>query len=74
MKLSITVKPNSRKGPAVIQTGPTTYTVYLRAKPKDGEANATLIATLADYFQVPKTTIAITRGHTSRHKIISLPD
>lgn len=36
----------------------------------DGQANQAVIKFLADYFQVPKTCVSITRGHSSRRKTI----
>lgn len=45
-------------------------TVFLRAKPHDGEANTALIRLLAKHFDVPKTTIKVVRGQKSRTKII----
>lgn len=49
---------------------PGNLTVYLRAKPHDGEANAALVKLLAKHFKVPKTTIKILRGAKSRTKLI----
>ncbi len=40
--------------------------------PEDGKANAALIALLAKTLAVPKTTIAIVAGETSRIKTIHL--
>lgn len=73
MQYSVTVKPNSKKGPLVIADG-TKLTIYLREKPVDGEANSALIKILAKYFRVPKTSIIIRHGAKSRQKIIEIPD
>ena len=72
MTITVTVKPNSRQTPRVVQTAPDTYEVYLREKAHGGEANAALIKHLAQHFGVPKTTITILRGATSRRKLIEL--
>ena len=69
MKYTITVKPGSSQE-KIVQAGAGELTVYLRAKPHDGEANDTLIKLLAKHFKVAKTTIQITRGAHSRVKII----
>ena len=69
MKYIVTVKPGSSQE-KIIETTPGEITVYLRAKPHDGEANAALIKLLSKYFNVPKTTIAVTRGQKSRTKTI----
>ena len=58
---SITVKPGSSQE-KIIETAPGELTVYLRAKPHDGEANAALMKLLAKHLNVAKTTIKITRG------------
>lgn len=48
--------------------------VNLRATPKENEANIALLRFLADFFDIPKTSLALVRGHGSRHKTVSLPD
>ncbi len=65
----IIVKPGSSQE-KIIETAPNEFTVYLRAKPHDGEANDALIKNLSKYFKTPKTTIKIVRGAHSRVKYI----
>jgi len=48
--------------------------IQLKAKAIDGEANAALIAFLADFCNIPKGSIQITAGQKSRVKRISIPD
>ena len=69
MKYQITVKPGSSQE-KIVETAPGELTVYLRAKPHDGEANAALTKLLSKHFNVPKTTIKITRGAKSRTKTV----
>ena len=69
MKYAITVKPGSSQE-KIIETAPGELTVYLRAKPHDGEANDALIKLLAKHFKVAKTSIKITYGQKSRTKTI----
>ncbi|MCR5700241.1 MAG: DUF167 domain-containing protein [Candidatus Saccharibacteria bacterium] len=69
MKYQVIVKPGSSQE-KIIETATGELTVYLRAKPHDGEANTVLIKLLAKHFKVPKTSITITRGAKSRVKII----
>lgn len=69
MKYQVTVKPGSSQE-KVIQTDKNELTVYLRAKPHDGEANIALIKILSKHFEIPKTSIIITRGQKSRIKTI----
>ena len=69
MKYVVTVKPGTSQE-KILETAPNELTVYLRAKPHDGEANASLIKLLSKYLNVPKTSIKIVRGTNSRNKII----
>ena len=69
MKYTVTVKPGSSQEKVVV-TGEYEITVYLRAKPHDGEANTALVKILAKHFDVSKTSIKITHGTHSRTKII----
>lgn len=71
MKYTITVKPGTSQE-KVVKTSESELTVYLRAKPHDGEANDALIKLLSKHFDVPKTTIVILKGHNSRVKTIEL--
>lgn len=73
MKYQVTVKPGTSQE-KIVETAPGELTVYLRAKPHDGEANAVLIKNLAKHFHVPKTTIRIAHGTHSRTKIIEFND
>ena len=68
-RYNITVKPGSSQE-KIIETAPGEFTVYLRAKPHDGEANSALIKILSKHFKVPKTTINIVRGAKSHTKIV----
>lgn len=68
-KITITVKPGSSQE-KITQISQDELVVYLRAKPHDGEANISLIKLLAKYYNIPKTSIRISSGAKSRHKII----
>ena len=71
MKYKVTVKPGSSQE-KIVKTSKDELTVYLRAKPHDGEANEALIKLLAKHFNVSKTSISISRGAHSRIKTIEL--
>ena len=73
MRLTITVKPNSKRGPLVEQQPDGSLIVYLREIPADGQANEALVKLLATHYRIPKTSVEIMRGHTSRHKVVELP-
>ena len=67
--VKITTKPGSSQE-KIVQNSDDEYTVYLRAKPHDGEANTALLKMLSKHFDVPKTSIKIVRGQKSRIKTI----
>ena len=71
MKYVVIVKPGSSQE-KIVESNPGELTIYLRAKPHDGEANTALIKVLAKYLHVPKTSITISRGAHSRIKIIEI--
>lgn len=71
MIYEVTVKPNSKKGPLVIENGQD-LTIYLREKPIDGEANAALIKFLAKHFHVAKSCIRIKTGARGRRKLVEV--
>ena len=70
MIVVVNVKPGSKKGPLIEKNSEGELVVFLREKAHDGEANTALIKLLADYFEVPKTTIKIKSGANSRKKLI----
>jgi uncharacterized protein len=70
-RIHVTVTPNARKA-QVTKLSETEYRVSVHAAPQDGEANRALIALLADYLAVPKSTIKIVRGLSSRKKILEI--
>jgi len=72
MIYSVLVKPNSKKGPLVVENTTGELTVYLREKPIDGEANQALVKILAKYFRVSKSQINIKTGSKGRHKLIEI--
>lgn len=46
--------------------------VRVTAPPDDGKANAAVERLLARNVGVPKSRVAIVRGHTSRHKMVEV--
>ncbi|MFL6855468.1 MAG: DUF167 domain-containing protein [Sphingomicrobium sp.] len=47
--------------------------IRVAAAPTDGEANAAVIKLLAKELRVPKSSVAIVAGESSRHKRVSVP-
>jgi uncharacterized protein YggU (UPF0235/DUF167 family) len=72
MDITVKVKPGSSKGPLVlvleITGGNPLYTVFLRERPTDGQANAALRRTLARYFDVGTSAVHIRHGSKSSLK------
>jgi uncharacterized protein YggU (UPF0235/DUF167 family) len=69
--ISITVKTGTSQE-KVVNNSDGSYTVYLRAKPHDGEANAALIKLLSKHFHVSKSSITIKQGAKSHTKLIEI--
>ena len=72
MKINLTVKPNSTKGPLIVSQADGSLLVYIRAIAADGQANQALIKLLAKHFKVSQSRVAITRGHGSHHKVVEI--
>lgn len=72
MRITVRVKPGSKKGPLVEVSDEGEMTVFLQQRAVDGAANDGLIAILADHFGVSKSRITIEAGFTSRIKRIDV--
>jgi len=71
MKINLKVAPGSK----IEKIQPAldgSLKVWLRAKPKEGEANRALIKLLSQYYKVPKSQINIIYGLKSRNKIVEI--
>lgn len=71
MKISVTVKPNS-KTEGVVPAGEREYTVRVAAPPVEGKANERVIELLAKHFGVPKSRVSIARGASGKRKIVDI--
>jgi uncharacterized protein len=70
-RIWVTVKPHARIE-TVTRVAEGEYRVSVHASPENGKANQAVIAILAGHFRVPKSSIKIVRGHSSRKKLISI--
>lgn len=68
--LQIKISPNASKN-AIIRDE-TGLKVKLTAQPIEGKANKALIEFLSKQFKIPKTSIEILKGETSKEKILLL--
>lgn len=48
--------------------------IWVKGKPKEGEANICVIKLLADYFETSKSNIKIISGFKNRNKIIEITE
>ena len=70
MRLAVRVLPRSSRNS--IEWEQETLKVRLTAPPVDGAANEALIALLAERLGLPKRSISIVSGATSRQKIVEI--
>ena len=71
MRVSVTVVPNARS-PRVERRDAGRLRVSVTAPPREGQANAAVVAALAEHFGVPRSQVRIIRGAGSRHKIVEI--
>ena len=71
MILHLHAKPNARRNQLL--PGPDgRWTVRLAAPPQDGQANAELLAFLAEVFGVPRRHVQLLSGHTAPFKKVEI--
>jgi uncharacterized protein (TIGR00251 family) len=71
MKLTVKVKPNSKKN-EVKRAEDGTLTVLVMDPPHEGRANEKLIELLSEYLEKPKRCISIVAGFKSKNKIVEI--
>jgi uncharacterized protein len=69
--LDITVAPKSSRNKISID-GSNNIKIYLTDPPVDGKANAGLVSLLSKTLKIPKSSISILHGETSKKKRISI--
>jgi uncharacterized protein YggU (UPF0235/DUF167 family) len=72
VRVTVKVKPGSKKGPLVEADDDGSLTVFLQQRAVDGAANDGLIEVLAKHYGVSKSRITIEAGFTSRIKRIDV--
>ena len=71
MLLHLHARPNARRNELL--PGPAgRWTVRLAAPPHEGQANAVLLAFLAEVFGIPKGRVLLLSGHTAPFKKVEL--
>lgn len=71
MRVTVQVKPNSKKGPLVEKTV-AGLIVYIREPAIEGRANRAVAELLARYYNVPKTRVTIAKGVTGKLKFVDI--
>ena len=70
-KIWLTVKPNARHA-SVEKISEAEFRVAVRAPAHEGAANRAVIEALAEFLAVPKSTIRMVRGQSSRKKLVEI--
>lgn len=70
-ELDVRVTPRSSQSKVESPDGKT-LKVWVTASPTDGQANEAVIEALSKKLRVPKSSIVIVRGHTSRDKRVRI--
>jgi uncharacterized protein (TIGR00251 family) len=70
-KISVQVKPQAKKE-SISKVSENEYRVCVHAAPVAGEANEAVIEMLARHFSVPKSSVKVLRGQSSRKKLIEI--
>lgn len=72
MRITVRVKPGSKKGPLIEASDDGSITVFLQQRAVDGAANEGLIELLAKHYGVSKSRVTIEAGFTSRIKRVEV--
>lgn len=72
MKIWVRVKPQAKRE-EMKMTADGELTASVCAPAREGKANEALIELAAGYFSVPKSSIRILSGRTSRRKLLEIP-
>ena len=69
LKIKLRISPNASKN-EIIKNEDGTIKVKITAQPVEGKANKALIEFLSKEFKIPKTSIEIVRGDSSKDKTL----
>ena len=71
MRIYVKVIPRSSRN-EVIKISEEEYKIRVTAPPVDGQANSMLVKILAEYFDVPKSSLKIIGGKSAKIKIVEI--
>jgi len=76
VRLAVRLTPKSSRdrilGLAIDDAGRAALKVAVTPPPEDGKANEALVRLLAKSLDLPRTTVSVVSGHTSRSKLVHL--
>jgi uncharacterized protein len=70
-RIAVQVKPQARKN-SILKLSEREYQVSVHAAPLAGKANQAVAQLLANYFSVPKSSVKLLRGQSSRKKLFEI--
>ncbi len=73
MRINVKAKPGAREE-KIEKLDESSFIVSVKEPPVQGRANQAIIKSLAEYFDVPSSSIRIISGHTSRQKVVEIGD
>jgi uncharacterized protein len=73
MRLTVVAKAKKKQA-KIVQISPDTYAVSVKEPPVDGRANEAIIEALAQYFSLSPSQIILVSGHTTKIKVLEVPD
>lgn len=71
MKISVKVKPNAKQE-KVEPIAQNSFLVWVKEKPAEGKANQAVIRVLAEYFNVPRSSLSLLKGQKSKEKLFEI--
>ncbi|MBM3314348.1 DUF167 domain-containing protein [candidate division WOR-3 bacterium] len=69
MRLRVRVRAGS-KTEGVVRNPDGSLLVSVKARPRDGEANAAVVRVVARFLGLPRTAVRLVAGAGSRHKLL----
>jgi uncharacterized protein len=71
VSFAVKVHPRAKKN-AITGTVGDALKLALTAPPAEGRANQAVIEFFADFFEIPRSSVTIASGETSRNKVVRL--
>ena len=72
--INVVATPNAASNRIVVSGELDTYRVYVTSPPESGKANAAVVKLLSKFLGLPKSSMTVVRGTTSRNKAIEISD